>query len=206
MLGLCLGFLLLISPIQADWVPLVKAGMKSVPRLEMIDEDGKEGVCSGVIINKKSGFVLTAGHCVDGKGVQLTVNDRHAEVARVNKILDLAVVRTTLRDSDEEMVIASESPMAGAEISVIGYPFGVSELAVQFGRVSQAYNKETKTIWINVAIIPGNSGGAIMDSTGKLVGITSRVYYSGPSVMGAAMPVDSIKDFVQPYEPVRGVK
>jgi S1-C subfamily serine protease len=197
---------LLALAAMVDWVPVVKAVEKGVPRIEIAVGD-VEGICSGVVINKDSGFVLTAAHCVEGENpaltVAITVNDRHAEIARVNRKLDLAVVRTSLRPGDTEVAIAEKSPPAGEEVAVIGYAFGVAKLTAQFGRVAQSYNDETKTIWLDASVIPGNSGGAIIDAAGRLVGLTSRIYYSGPSSMGAAIPVEQIEDFVTPYVKVK---
>jgi S1-C subfamily serine protease len=112
-------------------------------------------------------------------------------------------VRTSLRPGDTEVAIAEKSPPAGEEVAVIGYAFGVAKLTAQFGRVAQSYNDETKTIWLDASVIPGNSGGAIIDAAGRLVGLTSRIYYSGPSSMGAAIPVEQIEDFVTPYVKVK---
>ena len=204
MFNLILALFLSLSSPFTDWSGTLKPLLSAVPRLEMQDSEGGGGLCSGVVINKDAGFVLTAAHCVDGEP-DLTINGRHGMVGRVNRILDLAVVRFNVKD-EAEIEIADASPETGAEIAVVGYPFGIEKVAAQFGRVTQPFNQETKTIWVDAPIIPGNSGGAILDSNGRLVGITSRVYYSGPSVIGAAIPVEVINDFVEPYVPYRGRK
>lgn len=197
-MGLALG----MSGAQVDWAAVVLPATKQVPRLEIL-KDGEEdpGVCSGVILNREAGFVLTAAHCVEGNpGISLTVNGRHAVVARVNHLLDLAVVRVRLKD-EQEMTLAPSTPPIGSEVAIVGFNFGVEKLAVQFGRVSQVLNAETKTLWIDGTMIPGQSGGAVIDQKGRLVGMTSRIFSSGPSRLGGAIPVEAIEDFVEPYLP-----
>lgn len=193
-----------MAMITTDWAAIVKPATKQVPRLEIL-KDGSDtpGICSGVVINKAAGYVLTAAHCVQGdaKHLSVTVNGRHAEIARANRLLDLAIVRTILKD-EQEMALALASPDIGAEVAVLGYAFGVEKMAVQFGRVSQ-FNGETKTLWLNLDLIFGDSGGPAIDAHGHLIGINSRIYYSGPAHMAAVVPVEQVRDFVEAYLPAK---
>lgn len=182
-----------------DWALIVKPATKQVPRLEIL-KDGSEspGICSGVIINKELGYVMTAAHCVDGPAdsISITVNGRHAVILRSNRLIDIAVLRTTLKD-EEQIELAEESPAQGAEVAILGFAFGIEKMAVQFGRVSQTLNGETRSLFINADLIFGDSGGPVIDSDGKLVGLNSRIYYSGPAHMASAVPIEQIKDFVE---------
>ena len=196
---------LITTATVTDWASIVRPATKQVLRIEILkDGTDKPGICSGVVLNRAGGFVLTAAHCVPGntKELSVTVNGRHAEVARVNHLLDLAVLRFSVKD-EQEMTLAGSTPPIGSEVAIIGFSFGVEKLAVQFGRVSQALNAETKTLWIDGTMVPGQSGGAVIDERGCLIGMTSRTYYSGPSSVGAAIPVEQIEDFVQAYLPVK---
>lgn len=189
----------------ADWPSAVKAADKQVPRIEVLKagEDGP-GICSGVVLNVEPdhGAVLTAAHCVAGKADELsiTVNGRDARVAKVNALIDLAVLRFE-PDGEQAMALAPSVPPAGTEVCVVGYGFGISKLAVQFGRVSQAWNEETKALWISLDLLFGDSGGPAIDEQGRLIGISSRIYSSGPAHMAAFVPVDRVKAFVSPYLP-----
>lgn len=188
-----------------DWATIVKPAAKQVPRLEILKTGADSpAICSGVVLNAEAGFLLTAAHCIiaEPKDLSITVNGRHAEVARVNRLLDLAVLRFRVKD-EQAMELAPSSPPMGSEVAIMGFNFGVEKLAVQFGRVSQSYNDETKTIWIDGTMIPGQSGGAVVDAEGRLIGMTSRSYYSGASEIGAAIPVEQIADFVEPYLPAK---
>lgn len=201
MLAILLLLSMMIAPVGTDWASIIKPVSKQVPRLEILAADSaKPAKCSGVIINAAEGYVLTAAHCVEGTNNSLTVNGRHGEVIKTNRLLDLAIVKTFLR-TEKEMILATKTPSTGSEIAIAGYSFGSEEITVQFGRISQPLNPETKSLWLDGRIIPGQSGGAVINTKGELVGMTSSVYYSGASDMGAAVPIEQIADFVIPYIP-----
>jgi S1-C subfamily serine protease len=208
MTGALLGLAMVVIGGTTDWSAIVLPAMKQVARIEILkDGEDKPGICSGVAINADAGFLLTAAHCVEGEPKQLsvTVNGRHAEIARTNRLLDLAVLRFKVKD-EQTMLLAEKTPPIGTEVAIIGFNFGVEKLAVQFGRVSQMLNAETKTLWIDGTMVPGQSGGAVIDANGRLVGMTSRIYHSGPSRIGGAIPVESLEDFLEPYLPAKEKK
>jgi S1-C subfamily serine protease len=191
----------------ADWALVVKPIAKQVPRLEML-EDGKAspGICSGIVLNIDPGILLTAAHCIpsgDKKTYSITANGRDADVLKVNRLLDLAVVKFH-RKQEEAMVLATDTPPIGTEIAVAGFGFGIQKLAIQFGRVSQSHNDETKTLWVNVDTLQGDSGGPLVNEQGQLVGMTSVIYSNGPAHISGAIPVEVIHDFVEPWLPKKG--
>jgi serine protease DegQ len=202
-----MGFLFLLL-LQAPWADLVPTVQKSVPRLEM-SRNGQQGVCSGVVFEiDPDGFALalTAAHCVerasDTERLDLTVNGRNGVVVATNTILDLAIVKFRAR-AEVPIVLARQAPVAGSELAIAGYAFGVEDIVVQFGRCSQSYNKETKSLWIDGMLIFGQSGGAIVNEKGELAGLTSRIYSGGAmgqmAHIGAAVPIESIKDFIDDF-------
>src|SRR5204862_3263754 len=111
---------LVLFALPPDWPALVASIDKQVVRFEMLTEgDGEPGVCAGVVINATSGWLLTAAHCVDHpqtKGFSMTVNGRHANVVKVNTILDLAVVKFDPK-GEQAMEIADGTPVLGAELA-----------------------------------------------------------------------------------------
>jgi S1-C subfamily serine protease len=187
----------------AEWPAVVKPLARQVVRLEILEAGDKQpGICSGAVINAAAGFVLTAAHCVEGDDIAITVNGRHAELARANRLLDLAVVRFEAID-EQAIELAPATPEVGTEIAVAGYAFGIQKMAVQFGRVAQSLNDETKALWLNVDLIFGDSGGPAVDALGRLVGVNSRIYHNGPAHMAAVVPVESAREFVKQYLPVK---
>lgn len=183
-----------------DWVTIVKPVGKQVPRLEL-KKGGEKGVCSGVVINREAAYLLTAAHCTgmmkDREGYSITVNGRHAELARANEILDLAIVKFDAKD-EQAMPLAEETPPAGSEVAVIGFLLGSPHLHLQFGHIA-ARRAEDGAVVMDAVILPGDSGGAIIDSAGRLIAMTNR-YYQGTAV-GLAVPIESVRDFVKPYLP-----
>lgn len=114
----------LVSTERTDWVAITKTALKQVVRIE-IQKDGEEssGVCSGSVFNKSEGYILSAAHCYPGdeKSLAITANGRKARVIDIDRINDLAVLKTKLRD-ELEIVLADSVPPAGSDVSVVGYP------------------------------------------------------------------------------------
>jgi S1-C subfamily serine protease len=186
-----------------DWATAVVGLDKRVVRLEMISDSGDTGVCSGIVLNEKSGYVLTAQHCIDGKLAAVTVNARHAEVVRHNKLLDLAVLRTELK-AVVNMPLASKAPTVGSDVAILGYAWGRKALYIQFGRVSLPLDEDGALV-IDGMAIGGDSGGPTINAAGELVGLTSGVQYNGPMHLSVMVPVEKIREFCEPYLPL-GVK
>lgn len=184
-----------------DWSTVVVGLEKSVPRIEILPpESNRAGVCSGVILNVQSGYVLTAAHCLV-EDAALTVDGRHAEVARQNRLLDLAVLRTDLPRDAKAIPLASAAPKVGSDVAVIGYAFGAKRAAVQFGRVSLPLNDEGALV-LDLMIIGGDSGGPAINLQGQLVGMTSGVKLSHSTMhVGVLVPVEQIREFVSQYLP-----
>jgi S1-C subfamily serine protease len=184
---------------QHDWPKVVEKAAQSIPRLEAKAEDGDQaGVCAAVIFTV--GYAVTAAHCTEGKNVALTLNGKHAEVSRANRVLDLAVIRYTAK-GESALPLASESPVMGQEISVLGYPFGSRQLGTQVGRVATVLDDEGKSMLVGVDVIAGDSGGACINANGELVGITVAVRHWGPMHLGIVVPLDAVRDFINPYLP-----
>jgi serine protease DegQ len=187
--------------VETDWAAIVRPAMKQVPRLEILVAGHETpGVCSGVLLNRDAGFVLTAAHCIppgEPHTYSLTVNGRHAVFARANRLLDLAVVRFNPKD-EQQMELAGESPDVGADIAVIGFLLGSKTVHVQFGRIA-AKRSDDGGLVIDGVALPGDSGGAIIDGAGKLVGMTNA-YYRGTAI-GLAVPVEMVREFVESYLP-----
>jgi serine protease DegQ len=189
----------------ADWPTVLQGVDARVPRLEVQTGEGR-GVCGSIVVAvKPQGLALTAAHCIataPNDRIDLTLNGRDAHVVASNTITDLGLVRFKAKH-ECPVELADVTPPMGSDLAVVGFPFGWEELHTQFGHVARSYNRETKAFMVNGDIIFGDSGGAIIDAQGRLIGMTSSIYARGPAHMGAAVPIEAIRDFLDDYLPVK---
>jgi S1-C subfamily serine protease len=187
----------------ADWVPVVRDIEARVPRVQIAWSDGSSSSCSAVFINAETGYLVSAAHCFDGPvEPHITVAMRDAAIVRSNRILDLALLRVTPRRGDVTVPLAAETPQRGTEVAVAGYAFGFPQLSTQYGRLALPYRLEDGTQLVNVDLISGDSGGAVIDASGALVGIVSAVIAHGPMHLGVVVPVERLRDYIGQYLPV----
>ena len=196
--------LLLVALVAVDWPTIVKPALSYVVRIESAKADAETpGICSGVIINRATGVVLTAAHCIpvgEPHTYSITVNGRHAQLARANRLIDLAILRIPGESKDKgEMELAAKSPAIGSDVAVVGFLLGSKTIRAQFGRIAEEPDKDRDRLVVDGVVLPGDSGGAIIDASGKLVGLTVQ-YYQG-SAIGLAVPVEAVRDFVEPFLP-----
>jgi serine protease Do len=201
----------LLALLQLAWAGVLPAVDKSVPRVEIQKASGA-GVCSAVVVEiDKDGYAhaISAAHCYDRQPTErmdVTANDRNAVVVHTNAILDLAIIRYRSR-GDVPITLADVTPAAGSPVAAVGYGFGIAELAVQFGHISQPYNKETKSLWLDLVALFGDSGGGVVDEQGRLVGVTSRIYSGGltgqMAHISAAVPIEAVRDFLDDFRALR---
>ncbi len=182
-----------------------------------------QGAGSGVIVseNDKEIFILTNNHVVKDT-TELSVkfiDDKSydAKVKGVSQRTDIAIVSVSKKDVDSETLkqikIAtlgnSNDLKVGNGIIAIGNALGYGQ-SVTTGVVS-ALNREVTTdeytqdmIQIDAAINGGNSGGALLNSKGEVVGINSAKYSSSgfstsASIegMGFAIPITDVEDIIK---------
>ena len=161
---------------------------------------GGEGAGSGVVITP-DGYLVTSAHVVAaaGRGTAAFTDGRELELSVVgaDPLSDLAVVR--VRGGD--LVAAELGDAAGLRVGqlvvAIGNPMGLAG-SVTAGVVSalgrslptrstSATRLVENVIQTDAALNPGNSGGALVDGRGRVVGINTAVAGWG---LGLAVPVD----------------
>ena len=181
-----------------------------------------EGAGSGIIISKTDSdiLILTNYHVIEGaEELSVTFYDEKsydATVVGVSEKKDIAVIKVALNDikpsTIESIAIAtigdSNKLKVGNGIIAIGNALGYGQ-SVTTGVVS-ALNREvtmdntrTKMIQIDAAINGGNSGGALLNAQGEVVGINSVKYSAAATStsasiegMGFAIPISDVKDLI----------
>ena len=199
---------------------LVKSGMFGPSFFNK--EQYSEGAGSGIIVSKNDTelLILTNNHVIEGAeelSVQF-VNEKSVDavVKGTSERKDVAVIAVKLSDLDsatiESIRIAtlgdSNNLKVGNGIIAIGNALGYGQ-SVTTGVVS-ALNREvtiddvtTKMIQIDAAINGGNSGGALLNSNGEVIGINSAKYSSSAlsssasiEGMGFAIPITDVKELI----------
>ena len=156
------------------------ATLDSVVKIEFARKDGR-GLCSGVVIEQR-GTILTNKHCVEGASKHVvTLHDGRKFDARViglsNKT-DIAALGIDAGRLQPIEIGNSDELNVGDEVFAIGMPFGlawtVTRGIVSFiGRDIRGFGK---LVQIDASVNPGNSGGALINARGELVGINSAVF------------------------------
>jgi len=162
------------------------------------------GVGSGFIWSE-DGYIVTNHHVISkAEGVMVTFADGTAMKGRVvghAPDQDLAVIKVEAPpDTLHPITIGSSSDLVvGQKVFVIGNPFGLDH-TLTTGTISglgRSIRTESKRlipdiIQTDAAINPGNSGGPLLDSAGRLIGVTTAIFSpSGASAgIGFSVPVD----------------
>jgi len=167
----------------------------------------EEGSGSGFLWDTQ-GHIVTNNHVVAG-AQQIAVSfggdtSLPATVVGTDPINDLAVIKVdSVPDGVLPLDLGSSAGLkVGQTAIVIGNPFGQFERTMTQGIVS-AINRTIQTdttvlrgvIQTDAAINRGNSGGPLLDSHGRLIGVNSAIYSpTGTSAgVGLAIPVDKVK-------------
>ena len=170
-------------------------------------EDLKNSLGSGVIVSHE-GYVLTNNHVVEGADeIEVVLTDGRkapAKVVGLDPETDLAVIKINLDKLPVIVLGQSELARVGDVVLAIGNPFGVGQTVTMgiisaLGRNNLHINSFENFIQTDAAINFGNSGGALVDTRGNLIGINTAIYsQSGGSVgIGFAIPVSTAKTVME---------
>ena len=169
--------------------------------------EAQAGLGSGVIVSS-SGYILTNNHVVEGADeIEVVLNDTRktrAKVIGTDPDTDLAVLKIDLEKLPVIVLGNSDDLQVGDPVLAIGNPFGVGQtvtggIVSALGRNQLGINSFENFILTDAAIKPGNSGGALVDVNGNLLGINTAIYSrSGGSMgIGFAIPVSTAKQVLE---------
>ena len=163
---------------------------------------------SGVIVGEE-GIVVTNNHVIDGADeVIVVLADRReypAELILADERTDLAVLR--IETEDAELPILDYASTIGVEVGdlvvAVGNPFGVGQ-TVTTGIISATARTDVGVsdyaffLQTDAAVNPGNSGGALVNTRGELVGINTAIFSrsGGSNGIGFAIPSEMVKRVV----------
>jgi len=160
------------------------------------------GSGSGVLVSD-DGYMLTNAHVVgDDKEVRVRWSDKIetlAQVVRVAKDRDIAIIKTNARDR-RPLALKRGMVNPGQRVYAIGSPNGeafqgtVSSGVISADRIIDGL----RYIQSDVSISPGSSGGALLDETGSVIGVTVSHYLNGgqPAGLNMFIPIGDAMDFL----------
>jgi Do/DeqQ family serine protease len=157
------------------------------------------GTGSGVIISE-DGYIVTNNHVIkDASEIEITLNNKKSYKAKLigtDSKMDIALLKI---DADEKLpytVFAdSDTVKLGEWVLAVGNPYNLNS-TVTAGIVSaKARNLDTRGIQsfiqTDAAVNPGNSGGALVNTRGELIGINTMISSQTGSYVGYSFAVPS---------------
>src|SRR5437763_44625 len=158
---------------EAGFPPLAARTRSRVPT---------EGQGSGIIM-ESSGYILTNNHVIKGASdIQVSLSDGQkvkATIVGCDRAADLAVLKIEANELVPAAFGDSESVETGALVWAVGSPFGL-ERTITSGILSAkhrslATNPTMEFLQTDAAVNPGNSGGPLVDASGKVIGINTAI-------------------------------
>jgi serine protease DegS len=161
---------------------------------------------SGIIYDVH-GHIVTSNHVIE-RAAQIRVQlqdgrEAPATLVGVDRDTDLAVLRIQLGTLPIMPLGRSDRLRVGEPVLAIGNPLGLGQTVTQgivsaTGRGQLGVTTYENFIQTDAAINFGNSGGALVDATGKLVGLNSAIAgrQAGIEGIGFAIPVDLVRGVV----------
>ena len=160
-------------------------------RKQQVQTPKKTATGSGVIISA-DGYIVTNNHVVDGADeLTVTLNDNKEYSARIigaDKTTDLALIKIDAKNLPAIRIANSDNVKVGEWVLAIGNPLGLTN-TVTAGIISAkartlGANGVESFIQTDAAINAGNSGGALVNTNGELVGINAMLYSQTGSYSG----------------------
>lgn len=162
----------------------------------------EQSLGSGVIVNS-DGYVLTNNHVIaNADDIQVLLYDGRvakAAVVGADQETDLAVLKIKADNLPVAHILPHNTVRPGDVVLAIGNPFGLTQ-TVTMGIISAIGRQLSSSspedfIQTDAAINLGNSGGALIDAEGNLIGINTLLIGKAANAegIGFAIPVDSAK-------------
>lgn len=201
--------------VHADTLSEIVSHAKKAVALAEVPSGGGAGFGSSFCINA-AGYFVTNQHVVQeagGRPIHLILNAGEknqktltAHVVRADKALDLALLKADDGSDLTALTLGSSNGLVETTaITALGYPFG-KELAlsrdeypnvsVSLGHITalRKSHGDLSSIQLDAALNPGNSGGPVLNASGRVIGIVvAGIRGSG---INFAIPVDALTDFL----------
>jgi serine protease Do len=186
-----------MSPFFSD--PFFRQFFGNIPRAPRRQLQHSLG--SGVIVSP-DGYVLTNNHVVSGANeIEVSLADDRtfkASIVGTDPMTDIAVIKLDAKDLPVLVLGNSDSINVGNFVVAVGNPFGLSGTVTMGivsakGRGNLGIEGYENFIQTDAAVNPGNSGGALVNVRGELIGINTAIIAGengGNQGIGFAVPIN----------------
>lgn len=158
-------------------------------------------IASGVIVDAQHGYILTNAHVIaEAQSVVITLDDgRHynAKIIGLDKTSDIALLQIQAKNLVAIPIANSDNLKVGDVVAAIGNPFGLNQTVTSgivsaLGRTALGIESYENFIQTDASINSGNSGGALINTQGQLVGINTAIIgpHQGNVGIGFAIPTN----------------
>ena len=167
-----------------------------------------QGLGSGVIIDAEQGYILTNNHVIaDADEIKVMLKDGHeyeAKLVGADKSSDIALLQIKAENLTAIKFADSDKLRVGDFTIAIGNPFGLGQTVTSgivsaLGRTGLQLENLENFIQTDAAINSGNSGGALLNLRGELIGINTAILgpNGGNVGIGFAIPANMANNLVQ---------
>ena len=162
---------------------------------------------SGVVVDGPGRLAVTNWHVLEGWGftrVSTEADTASASLVALDRVNDLALLRVEGFFPLPQARLAARPPAIGETVWVIGHPRGLRNSMARgvvsaLGRsISGAHRAWVDLIQVDAPLNPGNSGGALVNARGELIGIPCAGYANSEG-LGFAVPVKHVKALLDAY-------
>lgn len=173
---------------------------------EQLQERPFKGLGSGVVINAEKGYVVTNYHVINGaNSIRVQLHDGREYDAKLvggDKMSDIALLQLKNAKHLTEIKIADSDQLRVGDFAVaIGNPFGLGQTVTSgiisaLGRSGLNIENFENFIQTDAAINSGNSGGALVNLNGELIGINTAILgpNGGNVGIGFSIPSNMMKN------------
>jgi len=167
-----------------------------------------QGIGSGVIITP-DGYIVTNHHVIKGASeVEITLNNNESYIAEVvgsSPENDVALLKIEAENLDNISFGDSNQLELGQWVLAVGNPFNLTStvtagiISAKGRNLSESKDRIQSFIQTDAAVNPGNSGGALVNATGELIGINTAISSRTGSYVGYsfAIPSNNVKKIVE---------
>ena len=184
-----------VADLKAMQEQIRKVSEKAIPCTVGVRVGPAQG--SGVIISK-DGYVLTAAHVAGKPGRDVTVvlsdgREVGAKTLGMNRTMDAGLVKLNGQKQWPFLEMGDSKQLKqGQWCLATGHPGGIQDGRQPVVRLGRVLRSRDSAISTDCTLVSGDSGGPLLDTEGKVIGIHSRI--GGALTANMHVPIDSFRD------------